>query len=149
MKRKLLFVLAPLFFVSALKAGQKYPNGNYQTTPVYIDSGNRIRPFQVAVGTSTPALVYYSTQTASPLIGNYDSVDRYIVIQNHTVFDAACSTTNNFKFSNGPRWFVYGNGLSAPGLTFRAAPPQIWCILDPAAGATLELDGYVEYDSRD
>ena len=156
MKKDLKVFLSAFAVLTLLSAkvvfSEPRETGLFQSNLVIIDNGDSIRPFTVAVGTTTPVLVYYSTQTAAPRISNYGSPDRNLVIQNITAFNLFCSTLSTVSSLSGNRFVILSTAAGRGDTFFQtySAPFRLYCVFDPSAGAgTKEVLGYVEYDSAD
>lgn len=128
------------------------PHWNNQTTLMTQDDGDSLRPFSVSIGTTTPVLVYYSTQTAQPKNVGYASPDRVLVIENTQPFHLFCSTSSGFSATSGNRFVILSTAAGRGEAIFKiySAPNQIWCVFETAAGAGLkEILGWVGFDSQD
>lgn len=154
--------IAALIALAVLTLAGKFlcaePHWNNQTTFMAQDDGDSLRPFSVSIGTTTPVLVYYSTQTAAAARSGYASPDRVLTIQNPQAYNLFCSTSIGFSATAGNRFEVFSSSVVAAGSAYRgsnvfethAAPSQIWCVFESAAGAGLkEILGVVGYDSGD
>lgn len=147
--RKISIILG-LLLMGGILRGE--PHSNNQTLFMAQDDGDSIRAFTVSVGTTTPVLVYYSTQTAQPQRTAYASPDRILTIQNIQNFNLFCSTFPTMSATSGPRFLIISTaaGRGDPFFQTYAAPSRVYCIFEPAAGASLlEVLGWVGYDSGD
>jgi hypothetical protein len=150
-KTILLSLFGGLIVLGLVMVAKAEPHWNYQTTMSAQDDGDSMRMFTASVGTTTPVLVYYSTQTAAPQRSAYASPDRILTIENIQLYNLFCSTTNTVSATSGNRFEIFGTTYpcSLPFQTY-AAPANVWCIFETAAGSgTKEVLGWVGYDSQD
>jgi hypothetical protein len=106
--------------------------GNYVDT-VTINNGDTAVGLSVAVGTTTPALVYTANRR-----------HREILIQNVSTYTLYLGTSTSLSASSGPRAAVLSNTSFTTNAT-----TSIYGLYEPSAGTGDTVIGWVEYDSGD
>lgn len=137
MKRALVLI-AGLALVAPSFGWERLQNG---ASPQFLNTGDSARGLNVSVGTTTPVAVYTPTMSART---PSRPLDRRIIIQNFTNYTLYLATSTAFTATTGPRWVVVSSGSFTTDDT-----ATIYGLYEPSAGASKEVNGRVEYDSKD